>query len=83
MITGQKMFKKMIPLKCFRNDCQRGSNVLYIFASRKVFGKLLNISPKMLFFFKHLVQSILILKYGLRIKNSKPLEVEDKTYFSY
>ena len=50
------------------NDYQQDSRVLYTFIPNKSFGKLLDISPKVLILLKSLIQNFRILKYGLLIK---------------
>ena len=51
------------------NDHQHDPRVLYIFVSNKLFGQLLDTSPKHFLFFKLCFTD----------QNSKPLEIEDET----
>ena len=50
------------------NDYQKDSRALHTFISGKLFGQLLEISPKKLIFLKNLVWNFHISKYGLLIK---------------
>ena len=50
------------------NNYKQDSRVLYTFVPNKLFGQLLDILPKIFFFFKLLIQNFHILKYGLLIK---------------
>ena len=47
---------------------QQDSRALYTFIPNKLFGQLLDVSLKILYFQKHLIQNFHILKYGLLIK---------------
>ena len=46
------------------NDYQQLSRALYTFVPNKSFGQLLDISPKILYFQKLLIQNFHVLKYG-------------------
>ena len=46
------------------NDYQQDSRVLYTFVRNKLFGQLLDISPKNFIFLKIFIQNFHILKYG-------------------
>ena len=50
------------------NDYQQNSRILYKFFPNKSFGQLLDISHKILFFKKCLIQNFRILEYGSLIK---------------
>ena len=50
------------------NDYQQNSRILYTFFPNKSFGQLLDISHKILFFKKCLIQKFRILEYGSLIK---------------
>ena len=50
------------------NDYHQDSKVIYTFVPNKLFGQLLDISPKFLYFQKLLIQNIHILMSGLLIK---------------
>ena len=56
------------------NDYQHDSEVLYTFVPNKSFGQLLDISLKKLYLQKPLIESFVILKYGLLIKGLLPKE---------
>ena len=47
------------------NDYQNNSRVLYTFVPNKSFTQLLDISPKHFIFLKLLIQSFLVMEYGL------------------
>ena len=61
---------KVVLIHCniVNDDYQHDSRVLYTFVLDKLFGQLLDISPKQFMFLKHLIQNFYILKYGLLIK---------------
>ena len=61
------------------NDYQEDSRVLYTFAPNKSFGQLLDISPKNLIFLKTFNSEVSYIEVWFTDKNSKPLEIEDKT----
>ena len=50
------------------NNYQQNSRVMYTFVPNKLFGQLLDISPKNFIFLNILTQNFHILKYGLRSK---------------
>ena len=52
----------------FNSYYQHDSRVLATFVPNKSFGCLLEISPKVISFSKHLIQNFKLLKYGLLIK---------------
>ena len=55
------------------NDHQQDSRVLYTFVRNKRFGSLLKFFPKIISFYKHLIQYVKALKWGFQIT-----EMEDK-----
>ena len=71
------------------NDYQQDSRVLYTFVPNKSFGHLLNISPKKIIVLKTFNSEFSYIEvwknYITVLKNSKPLEIEDKNkhHFSY
>ena len=65
----------LVDYNIVNNDYQQDSRVLYIFVPHKLFGQLLDISPKNLYFGKHLY--FLYIEVWIADQNSKPLETED------
>ena len=51
-----------------RNDYQQDSRVLHTFVPNKSFGKLLDVPPKKIYFYKHLIENVHTFKYGLPIE---------------
>ena len=60
------------------NDCQQDSRVLYTFVTNKLFGQLLDISPKNFRFLKTFNLEFSHIEVWFTDQNSKPLEIEDK-----
>ena len=60
------------------NNYQQDSRVLYTFIPNKLFGQLLNISPKNFLFSKTFNSEFLYIEVWFTDQNSKPLELEDK-----
>ena len=54
----------LIHCNIVNNDYQQDSRVLYTFVRNKLFGQLLDISPKNFIFLKIFIQNFHILKYG-------------------
>ena len=61
------------------NDYQQVSRVLYTFVPNKSFGQLLDISPKSFIFLKTFNSEFSYIEVCFTDRNSKPLEIEDKT----
>ena len=61
------------------NDYQQDPRVLYTFVPNKSFGQLLGISPKNFIFLKTFDSDFSYIEIWFTDKNSKPLEIEDKT----
>ena len=57
---------EVVLIRCniVNNDYQQDSRVLYTFVRNKLFGQLLDISPKNFIFLKIFIQNFHILKYG-------------------
>ena len=62
--------------KCYQQD----SRVLFRFISNKLFGQLLDISPKTFIFFKTFYLEFSYIEAWLTDKKSTPLEIEDKIH---
>ena len=62
----------------FSNDYKQDSRVLYTFIPNKLFGQLLDISPKMFLFLKIFNSDFSYIEVWFTDQNSKPLEIEDK-----
>ena len=60
------------------NAYQHDSRVLYTFVPNKLFGQLLDISPKNFIFLKTFRSDFSYIKVWFTDQNSKPLEIEDK-----
>ena len=60
------------------NNYQRSSRVLYTFVPNKLFGQLLNISPKTVIFLKTFISKFSYIEVWFTDRNSNPLEMEDK-----
>ena len=60
------------------NYQQRNSKVLYTFVPKKLFGQLLDISPKNLIFLKTFDSKFSYMKVWFTDQNSNLLEIEDK-----
>ena len=60
------------------NDYQQDSRVLYTFVPNKLFGQLLDISPKNSIFLKTFNSEFSCIEVWFTDRNSKPLEIEDK-----
>ena len=60
------------------NDYQQDSRVLYTFVPNKLFGQLLDISPKNSIFLKTFNSEFSCIEVWFTDQNSKLLEVEDK-----
>ena len=65
------------------NNYQRNSRVLYTFVSNKLFGQLLDISPKNVIFLKTFDSEFSSIKVWFTDQISNPLEIEYKYHFSY
>ena len=65
------------------NNYQQNSRVLYTFVSNKLFGQLLDISPKNVIFLKTFDSEFSSIKVWFTDQISNPLEIEDKYHFSY
>ena len=61
------------------NDYQQDSRFLYTFVPNKSFGQLLDISHKSFLFLKTFDSEFLYIEVWFTYRNSKPLEIEDKT----
>ena len=60
------------------NDCQQDLKVLCTFVSNKLFGQLLDTSPKNFIFSKTFNSEFSYIELWCADENSKPLEIEDK-----
>ena len=60
------------------NEYQQDLRVLYIFVPNKLFGQLLDISPKNSIFLKTFNSEFSCIEVWFTDQNSKPLEVEDR-----
>ena len=60
------------------NEYQQDLRVLYTFVPNKLFGQLLDISPKNSIFLKTFNSEFSCIEVWFTDQNSKPLEVEDK-----
>ena len=60
------------------NDYQQDSRVLHTFDLKKLFGQLLDISPKYFIFKKKTNSEFSYIEVWFTDQNSKPLEIEDK-----
>ena len=60
------------------NDCQQDSRVLYTFVPNKLFGQLLDISPKNFIFLKTFNSEFSYTEVWFTDQNSKSLEIADK-----
>ena len=60
------------------NDYQQDSRVLYTFVPNKLFGSLLEISPKNHIFLKTFSSEYSEIKVWFTDQNGKPLEIEDR-----
>ena len=60
------------------NDCQQDLRVLYAFVPNKLFGQLLDISPKNFIFLKTFDSELLYIELWITDQNSKAVEIEDK-----
>ena len=67
----------LVQCNLVKNDYQHASKVLFSFVPNKQFGQLLNISPHVFTMMNTVIQNFPMLKFGLQIKSSKPLEIED------
>ena len=65
------------------NDYQQVSKVLYIFASNKLFGSLLEISPKNHIFLEIFNSEFQEIEILFTDRNSQPLEIEDQNKFTF
>ena len=61
-----------------KNDFQQDSRVLYIFVPNKLFGQVLDISPKHFIFLKTFNSEFSYIELWFIDQNSKLLEIEDK-----
>ena len=61
-----------------KNNYQRNSRLLYTFVPNKLFGQLLDISPKKFIFFKTFDSEFLYIEVWFTDQNSNTLEMEDK-----
>ena len=60
------------------NDYQQDLRVLYAFVPNKLFGQLLDISPKNFIFLKTFDSEFLYIELCITDQNSKAVEIEDK-----
>ena len=60
------------------NEYQQDLRVLYTFVPNKLFGQLLDISPKNSIFLKTFNSEFSCIEVWFTDQNSKPLEIEDK-----
>ena len=60
------------------NDYQQDLRVLYAFVPNKLFGQLLDISPKNFIFLKTFDSELLYIELWITDQNSKAVEIEDK-----
>ena len=60
------------------NDYQQDLRVLYAFVPNKLFGQLLDISPKNFIFLKTFDSEFLYIELWIIDQNSKAVEIEDK-----
>ena len=67
----------LIHCNIVNNDYQQDSRVLYTFIPNKVFGQLLDISPKIFIFLKTF-DLFSYIEVWFTDQSSKPLEIEDK-----
>ena len=77
-ISDKIRLKKMINTLLYNianNDYQPDSSVLYTFVPNKLFGQLLNISPKIFIFVKTFDSEFLYIEVWFTDQNSKPLEI--------
>ena len=68
----------LIPCNIVNNSYQQDSRVLYSFVPNKLFGQLLDISPKNFIFLKNFDSEFSCIEVWFTDQNSKPLEIEDK-----
>ena len=59
------------------NDYQQDSRLLHVFVPNKLFGLLLDISPKTFIFFKTFDLEFSYIEVWFSEQKSKPLEIED------
>ena len=73
-------FTEVVLVHCniVNNDYQQDSGVLYIFVPNKLFGQLLNISPKYFIFLKKFNSVSSYIEVWFTDQNSNSLEAEDK-----
>ena len=60
------------------NDYQQDLRALYAFVPNKIFGQLLDISPKNFIFLKTFDSEFLYIELWITDQNSKAVEIEDK-----
>ena len=65
------------------NDHQQDSRVSFTFVPNKLFGQLLDNSPKNSIFLKTFNSEFSCIEVWFTDQNCKPLETEDKHHFSY
>ena len=68
----------LIHCNIINNDYQEDSRVLYTFVPNKLFGQLLDISPKSFIYLKTFNSEFSYIEVWFTDQNSKPLEIEDK-----
>ena len=68
----------LIQCNIVSNDYQHNSRVLYTFVPNKLFGQLLDASPKKIIFLKTFNSELSFIEVWFTDQNSKPLEIEDK-----
>ena len=68
----------LVQCNIVNNDYQQDSRVSHAFISNKLFGKLLDISPKTFMFSKTLKSEFSYIEVWFIDQNSKPLDIEDK-----
>ena len=69
--------------KVVNNDYQQGPIVLYTFVPNKLFGQLLDISPKIFTFLKITSSEFSNIEVWFTDQISKPLEIEDKINITF
>ena len=68
----------LVHYNIINNSYQQDSRDLYTFISNKLFGQLLDISPKNFIFLKTFNSEFSYIEVWFTDQNSKPLEIEDK-----
>ena len=68
----------LVHCNIFDNDCQHDSRILYTFIPIKLFGLLLDISPKNFIFLKTFNLEFSYIEVWFTDQNSRPLEIKGK-----